>query len=211
MLPADAAPPSVGPDRIEDALAVAALLAVDGAALGGVILRGAPDPAREAWLQWLRSLLPQAQPMRRIPLGIDDTALLGGLDLAATLRLGRPVMQPGVLAQGDGGLLVLAMAERVSAEVAARLAQALDTGEIRLAREGLQSCVAARVGLIALDEGVSEEEQTPRALQDRLAFRLDTAELRALPHKACSTSSSTCTCCSRCCNSARSSADGAIS
>jgi len=181
MLPADAAPPSVGPDRIEDALAVAALLAVDGAALGGVILRGAPDPAREAWLQWLRSLLPQAQPMRRIPLGIDDTALLGGLDLAATLRLGRPVMQPGVLAQGDGGLLVLAMAERVSAEVAARLAQALDTGEIRLAREGRQSCVAARVGLIALDEGVSEEEQTPRALQDRLAFRLDTAELRALP------------------------------
>ena len=135
MLPADAAPPSVGPDRIEDALAVAALLAVDGAALGGVILRGVPDPAREAWLQWLRSLLPQAQPMRRIPLGIDDTALLGGLDLAATLRLGRPVMQPGVLAQGDGGLLVLAMAERVSAEVAARLAQALDTGEIRLARE----------------------------------------------------------------------------
>ncbi len=181
MLPADAAPPSVGPDRIEDALAAAALLAVDGAALGGVILRGAPDPAREAWLHWLRGLLPNAQPMRRIPLGIDDTALLGGLDLASTLRLGRPVTQPGVLAQADGGLLVLAMAERVSPEVAARLAQALDTGEVRLAREGLQSCAAARVGLVALDEGLSDDEQTPRALQDRLAFRLDVAELHALP------------------------------
>lgn len=181
MVSADAAPPSVGPDCTEDALAIAALLAVDGAALGGVILRGVPDMAREAWLQWLRALLTDSQPMRRIPSGIDDTALLGGLDLAATLRLGRPVTQPGVLAQADGGLLVLAMAERVPAAVAARLAQALDTGEVRLAREGVQSHGAARVGLIALDEGQSDEEQTPAALQDRLAFRLEVAELRGLP------------------------------
>ena len=41
--------------------------------------------------------------------------LLGGLDLAATLRAGRPMPQRGLLAEADGGVLVLAMAERLAA------------------------------------------------------------------------------------------------
>ena len=68
--------------------------------------------------------------MRRIPASISDDRLAGGLDIGATIRTGRPVAEPGVLALADGGVLVLAMAERASSRVAARLAAALDSDKV---------------------------------------------------------------------------------
>ena len=81
---------------------VAALFAVDPCGLGGVALRASAGAQRDEWLALLRQLLPATAPMRRIPLNINDTALLGGLDLGATLNAGRPVAQMGVLASADG-------------------------------------------------------------------------------------------------------------
>ena len=98
-----------------DAALSAALFAIDPVGLGGVILRAPAGPARDGWLALLRGLLPQGTPWRRVPLRIDDTALLGGLDLGATLQAGRPVARQGVLAQADGGVVLLAMAERPAA------------------------------------------------------------------------------------------------
>jgi magnesium chelatase subunit D len=94
-----------------DAATIAALFAVDPAGLGGVALRAPACAARDDWLALLRTLLPAASPMRRVPLNIGDTALLGGLDLGATLQAGRPVALQGLLAQAHSGVLVLAMAE----------------------------------------------------------------------------------------------------
>ena len=155
-----------------DAPLIAALFAVDPAGLGGVALRAAACGARDAWLGLLRGLLPANTPLRRIPLNISDTALLGGLDLGATLNAGRPVAQQGVLAQADGGVVLLAMAERLSAGVAARLSQVIDTQEVALERDGLALRRPARFGVVALDEGASDDEQMPGALLDRLAFWL---------------------------------------
>lgn len=156
----------------QDAALVAALFAVDPAGLGGVALRANADQAREQWLALLKALLPAALPLRRIPLHISDSALLGGLDLAATLQAGRPVSQRGVLAQADGGVVLLAMAERLSAATAARLAAVLDCGEVLLERDGLTLRQPARLGMVALDEGHQDEERLPAALLDRLAFHL---------------------------------------
>ncbi|NBT92994.1 MAG: hypothetical protein EBT37_10515 [Betaproteobacteria bacterium] len=72
-----------------DAATIAALFAVDPAGLGGVALRAPACAERDAWLALLRTLLPAASPMRRVPLNTGDTALLGGLDLGATLQAGR--------------------------------------------------------------------------------------------------------------------------
>ena len=69
-----------------DAALVAALLAVDPAGLGGVALRAPAGPLRDAWLTLLRDGLPASTPMHRVPLHATDSALLGGLDLAATLH-----------------------------------------------------------------------------------------------------------------------------
>lgn len=149
------------PDRTwQDAVSVASLMAVDPVGLGGVHLRAAAGPVRDAWIACLRQALPPGTPVRRMPLGIGDAALLGGLDLGATLEAGRSVMARGLLAETDGGVVLLPMAERLSSATVARLAATLDSG-------------VARLGVVALDEGIAMDEIAPAALRDRLAFSLD--------------------------------------
>jgi magnesium chelatase subunit D len=155
-----------------DAATIAALFAMDPAGLGGVALRAPACAARDDWLALLRTLLPAASPMRRVPLNIGDTALLGGLDLGATLQAGRPVALQGLLAQAHSGVLVLAMAERMTAGAAARFGSVLDSGQVLLQRDGLDSVLPARLGLVALDEGADEDEQLPASLAERLAFHM---------------------------------------
>lgn len=160
------------PALAADAIFAAALCAVDPVGLGGVALRADAGPLREAWLQLLRSLQPKGTAWLRLPHHATDAALLGGLDLAATLHAGRPVAQRGLLARADGGWLMLAMAERCGANVAAHLGAVLDMGEVRLQREGLAHSAPARFGLVALDEGQGDDERLPATLLDRLAFQL---------------------------------------
>jgi len=155
-----------------DAATIAALFAVDPVGLGGVALRSPACDQRDQWLALLKNLLPAQTPVRRVPLNINDTALLGGLDLGATLQAGKPIALQGLLSQTDGGVLVLAMAERMSVSAAARFGSVLDTGLVALQRDGLDTSAKARLGLVALDEGASDDEQMPAALADRLAFRL---------------------------------------
>ncbi|MDT7953378.1 MAG: magnesium chelatase subunit D [Acetobacteraceae bacterium] len=157
-------------------MSAAALLAVDPAGLGGAVLRGPPGPARDRWLDELRALLPHGVPFRRIPLGIGDDRLLGGLDLGATL-LGHGVRaQRGVLAEADGGVVLLASAERLPAHTAASIAGALEAGEIRMERDGITRRDPARIAAILFDEGIGPDESVPPSLLDRLAFRLDPRE-----------------------------------
>ena len=155
-----------------DAATIAALFAVDPVGLGGVALRSPSCDNRDQWLALLKNLLPPQTPLRRVPLNINDTALLGGLDLGATLQAGKPIALQGLLSQADGGVLVLAMAERMSLSSAARFGSVLDTGMVALQRDGLNTAVKASLGLVALDEGASDDEQMPASLADRLAFRL---------------------------------------
>jgi magnesium chelatase subunit D len=102
---------------------------------------------------------------------VPDSRLLGGLDLAATLSAGRPVAERGVLADADGGLLLLAMAERAAPGMAARIAAVMDAREVALERDGIARRLPARFGLVALDEGVAEEG-VAEPLRDRLAFHI---------------------------------------
>ncbi len=156
-----------------DAALVAALFAIDPAGCGGVRLKSAPHALRDAWLQTVRAALPAATPWRRLPSHAAEGRLLGGLDLAATLRAGRAVAARGVLAEAHGGVLLLTMAERLPVRSAGILNAALDRGEIATEREGLALTDEARVAVIALDESVAAEEGVPASLVDRLAFALD--------------------------------------
>jgi magnesium chelatase subunit D len=154
-----------------------ALFAVDPHGLGGVLLRARAGPVRDRWLQGLRESLPVAAPVRRIPLQIGDGRLLGGLDLAATLSAGRPVAERGLLAEVDGGIALVAMAERIGSGVAAKIAMALDHGEIRIERDGFSTVLPTRFGVVALDESAHEDESVPAALVERLAFLVDLGDL----------------------------------
>jgi magnesium chelatase subunit D len=162
-----------------DAGAAAALFAVDPAGLGGLCVRAPFGPAREIFLNRLKGLLPEAIPVRRLPPGIDDERLLGGLDLAASLAAGRPLAARGLLSEVDGGVLLVPMAERLEPGLAGRLAAALDLQACVVARDGFFSSRPARFGLILLDEGASPEERAPPALKDRVAFVLEADVLEA--------------------------------
>ncbi|WP_018411963.1 magnesium chelatase subunit D [Methyloversatilis thermotolerans] len=171
------------------AMLPAALAAVDPRGLGGVRLRARVGPARERWLAQWRALLAPDTPVRKVPLGVPDARLLGGLDIEATLTGGRPVGQRGLLAEADGGWLLLAMAERLRADSAARVAAALDSGSIALLRDGIEAVHDARVAVIALDEAEDDETGTPAVLAERLAFDvmldpLRQADLPDLPFSA---------------------------
>ena len=138
----------------------------------GIAVRSGPGPARDAWLAHLRAALAAGAPLRRISAAIADDRLLGGLDIAATLKAGRPIAEMGVLAGADGGVLVLAMAERASPDLAARLAAVLDTGVVALERDGFALQIPTRIGLVALDEGYGDERPAA-AMLERCGYAVD--------------------------------------
>jgi magnesium chelatase subunit D len=171
-----------------DARKAAACLAVDPAGLGGVVLRTDLGDASERWLELLRALLPDGETLRRLPLHIDDDRLLGGTDLAATLRSGRAVFARGLLEESATGVLVLSMAERTPPQLAARLGSALDRHAVNVARDGVQREFATRFAVVALDNGRGTDERCAPRLLERLAMHLDldglTLAERELPDAA---------------------------
>jgi magnesium chelatase subunit D len=150
----------------------AALFAVDPAGTGGICVRAAAGPVRDRWLEVLRRFLPPSAGLRKLSPGISDGRLLGGIDLAATLQAGRPVVERGLLAEIDGGVLLAPMAERLSLSTAAHICAALDSREIVVERDGLSLRLASSFGVVAFDEGI-DDESGPASLRDRLAFQLD--------------------------------------
>ena len=126
------------------------LLALDPG-LGGICIRARSGPVRDR----LADLLPPIA--QRIHPTISDEALFGGLDLSATLASGQLVQEKGLLA--TPGTLILAMAERATTGLAARLAVSLDRNN--------DHC------LIALDEGAEPDEALNPKLAERLAFHVN--------------------------------------
>jgi magnesium chelatase subunit D len=177
MNPPPAATGAVGASAWADALKALALFAADPVGLGGIALRAGAGPVRDHFLELLRDVLPTEAPIRRLPLHAGDDRLLGGLDLAATLQAGRLIAQKGLLAEADGGVVLLAMAERIDPTTAARLRAVIDDGVVILQRDGLSGILPARFGVVALDEGAEPDERPPASLLDRLAFHLDLTEV----------------------------------
>jgi magnesium chelatase subunit D len=174
----------VGQQAWSDAALSAVLFAIDPVGTGGVMVHSGAGPVRDQWLHWLQVLMPPGAPHRRMPVGITDERLLGGLDLGATLSAGKVVAMRGLLADADGGTLVVAMAERLSVGTAARITAAMDQGHVSVERDGSTHTSPTRIGVVAFDESVSADEAPPAALADRLAFRLDLTAVRpseALP------------------------------
>ena len=156
---------------IEDALIAAQLCAID-AGLGGMVLRGGDGSVRDTVIAAM------GLPVRKIPVHIDDERLLGGLDLAATLAKDRPVARMGLLAEANGGVVVVSMAERMDAGIASRIAAVIDTGDVVAERDGMGRRDAARFALVLFDDGV-DDERAPDVLRERLAFWFDLSVLRS--------------------------------
>ena len=130
--------------------------------LGGIVLRG-DGPVRDEMLAFAKQEIGERGPVAKIPSNVDSDRLLGGLDLSATLAAGRGVMRAGLLEGAAGGVVIVPMAERVMAGVAAHIAQAMDGGD---------------VAAILLDDSCESDEAPPRILTERMAFYCDVSDLR---------------------------------
>jgi magnesium chelatase subunit D len=155
-----------------DAALATELFAVDTLGLGGIVVRSAHGPERDRVCARVKKLLVASAPFLRVPLHITEDRLLGGLSLAATLREGHVVTERGLLALANGGVVTVAMAERLDPKVTSSLCAALDRGEIALERDGITANISCALGVIALDEGI-DDERAPAAIRDRLAFHVD--------------------------------------
>jgi len=182
-------PPDRGPERRPpaadqawaDAVLAARIFACAPVALGGIHVTARAAPVRDIWLDFARRCLPEDAPVRRITPSVSAGRLVGGTDIAASLAGGRPIREAGLLEALDKGLLIVAMAERITPDLAGIVAGAMDDHAV-----GGHS---ARFGLIALDEsdGHDEDHRLPGAISDRLALRirLDGIALRDPVSLAC--------------------------
>jgi magnesium chelatase subunit D len=164
---------------VSPAAAASALLALDPEGLKGAVIKGQGGPAQDSLLEALRDML-RGRTFHRLPPHVGADRLTGSLDVAETLRTGTPRHDKGLLAEADGGVLLLTSAERLTADKAALITAALDDGPSRFV-------------VLALDEGI-DDERMPAILSERLAFHialsaedevapLDLAPARALlPH-----------------------------
>lgn len=148
------------------------LLAVEPRLRG--IAVGAPAGAGKSSLaRGMRDLLcadERSVPFVELPLGVDEAGLLGGLDIEATLRAGRRVARAGALARADGGILYADQVNLLPDAIINPLIAAIDTGEVRLEREGLSIQAPARFVFIG---SYDPAEGLPRRhLLDRLGLLL---------------------------------------
>lgn len=144
---------------ISDVLIALSLFLSNPSAYGGIILRGA-GPVRDVMLEQAKAALVQHGPIIKIPPHADDAALLGGVDLTATLAAGRTIERNGLITQAMGGVMIIPMAERMQTGTAAQIALALDA----------ENCAA-----ILLDDGMDAEEGPPEILMERMAFHCNLA------------------------------------
>lgn len=132
--------------------------------LRGLVLAGNAGTGKSSLARGLRTLLPDA-PYVELPAGCDEEALLGGLDLEATLRAGSRVLRPGLLARANGGILAIDGFNLLAESVSNVLLGALEEGEVRIEREGVSLRTPARFCLVG---GYDPAEGPPRAhLLDR--------------------------------------------
>ena len=160
----------------EEMVAGLMLLAVDPS-LGGLLLVGEKGTAKSTAARALAELLPgsppRPAPFRTVPLSVTEDRLLGGLDWESAIRSGRPVLQPGLLNEADGGLLYIDEVNLLEPGLAHLILDAVSVGRVLVEREGLSAELPARVALLATMN--PEEGPLGPQLADRFALTVHLA------------------------------------
>ncbi|MDO4412620.1 magnesium chelatase subunit D family protein [Cutibacterium sp.] len=148
---------------------LALLLCAVNPRIGGVVLSGEKGTAKSTVVRGLAKLLP-GQVMRTLALGTTEDRLVGGLDLEATLASGRPILQPGLLSEVDGGVLYVDEVNLLDDHLVDLVIDAC-AGTVRVEREGLTAAMTSQfvlVGTMNPEEGALRPQ-----LLDRFGLCVD--------------------------------------
>ncbi|MDF2938436.1 MAG: hypothetical protein K0Q90_3809 [Paenibacillaceae bacterium] len=142
---------------------LALILHVVHRGLGGVLLSGKSGTAKSVLLRGGAQLADETGPVE-IPLGVTEDRLLGSLDLRAMLQSGERRLQPGLLSDAHGRILLADHFNLLPQGFAQAIADAVKSGWLRLEREGFSACVPSEFRLFAAVQ--PEEGELSSGLQD---------------------------------------------
>src|SRR5271170_1822841 len=138
----------------------------------GVLLRGDKGAGKTTAARALAELLPKPGRFVNLPIGITEDRLLGGMDLASTLK-GEPALRPGLVAEANGGVLYIDEVNLLPDHLADALLDVAATGINTVEREGFSAIQEARFVLMG---SMNPEEGSLRPqLLDRFALVADIA------------------------------------
>jgi magnesium chelatase subunit D len=152
---------------LEPARRALLLLAVNPR-LGGCVLAAGAGTGKSSLARGFAALLPENAPFVELPVGVSEDRLLGGLDLETTLATGRRAHRSGVLAEAHGGVLNVDGLNLLDSTLGNHLLAALDSGEVRVEREGLSLREPARFVLLGTYDPA--EGAPRRHLLDRIGL-----------------------------------------
>jgi len=110
-----------------------------------------------------------------VPLNVTEEQLFGGMDIEATLREGRPVVQKGILHRADGKILYVDDINLLDQKIAVALTDCVLSGRVVLEREGVSSEYGCETTLIATMNMQSSE------MGPHLTDRFDLCAYSAFP------------------------------
>ena len=143
------------------------LLAVDPR-LGGVAIGAAVGSGKSSVARSSMALFGPTAPFVELPLGSDEEALLGGIDIEATLRTGRRTIRHGLLQRANGGVLYVDALNLIADSAVNILLGVLDSGVIRLEREGISQQIDSTFRVIGTYD--PQEGLPRRHLLDRMGL-----------------------------------------
>lgn len=143
------------------------LLAVNPA-LAGVAMAAPVGSGKSTLARAFAALMPGDVPFVELPLNATEDRLIGGLDLEATLATGQRVIERGLLARADGGVLYVDGLNLLDGSCVAHLLETMAGGAVRIEREGLSARHRARFALIGTYD--ASDGEVRRSLLDRLGL-----------------------------------------
>lgn len=143
------------------------LIAVD-ASLGGVLIPATVGSGKSTLARAFARILPEGTPFVELPLNITEDRLLGGLDLEIALATGKRVIEKGLLAKANGGVLYVDSFNLLDSTSEAHLIDAMSRGKVLIERDGVSDIHDAQFILIGTYNPA--ESEVRMGLLDRIGL-----------------------------------------